>query len=244
MLDEYDKKGHTLPPSFFFIDPFGYSGFPMATLKRILTYERSELFINFMIYDINRFLEAGHSQNSLKGLFGCDDYCKIESQLESNEKYERLINLYCSQLKEYAGAKYVMPFRINTPGQGLRAKYFLVHASNNIKALREMKNSMAKLSDSQYKFEAIGIDPQLGIFEAPEKTSLRSKILEYCKKHDADGIEYIELGDWAYANTNGIDKTIKEALLMLEKEGSVTIQRMTRQKKHTIVKGAIIKPKN
>ena len=67
---EFDEKIHEIldeieygrlydQPMFFFIDPFGYIGYPMNTLKRVLKYPRVELFINFMIYDIIRFCEQG-----------------------------------------------------------------------------------------------------------------------------------------------------------------------------------------
>jgi three-Cys-motif partner protein len=137
-----------LLPSFFFIDPFGYSGFHISTLKRILKYEQSELFINFMIYDIIRFIEVDHSQQrmNMNELFGCNDFSAVSGYASSEEKQQFLVNLYCKQLRAYAGARYVMPFRINTPGMGTRPKYYLIHASNHIKALMEMKNNMAKVS--------------------------------------------------------------------------------------------------
>lgn len=55
LLDELEAKKLTEQPIFFFIDPFGYSGYPISLLKRILQYPRAEVFINFMIYDIARF---------------------------------------------------------------------------------------------------------------------------------------------------------------------------------------------
>lgn len=240
LLDDLEKSKSSLRASFFFIDPFGYSGFHMTTLKRILGYERSELFINFMIYDIIRFIEAAHSQQRMKELFGCSDFTDVSKFTTSEEKQQFLVNLYCGQLKGYAGAKYVMPFRINTPGMGTRPKYYLIHASNHIKALIEMKNSMAKVSDAPYRFEAIGITAQLGFFEDPSKKSLREMIKQYCKEIYPSKIEYSELEAWAYANTNGIAKTIKEALVDLERNKYIRIERKERQRKTTVAGGALI----
>ncbi|MEJ2324738.1 MAG: three-Cys-motif partner protein TcmP, partial [Nitrospirota bacterium] len=118
LLDDLEEDKSILRPSFFFIDPYGYSGFHMTTLRRILQYERSELFINFMIYDIIRFIEAAHSQQRMRELFGCSDFEDVSKFKSSEEKQQFLINLYCKQLTVYAGARYVMPFRINTPGMG------------------------------------------------------------------------------------------------------------------------------
>jgi hypothetical protein len=240
LLDDLEETRSILRPSFFFIDPFGYSGFDINTLKRILAHDRSELFINFMIYDIIRFIEADHSQGRMKQLFGSGDFSEVSEYTSSEKKQQFLVNLYCKQLKDYAGARYVMPFRINTPGMGKRPRYYLIHASNHIKALMEMKNNMAKVSDAPYRFEAIGITSQLGFFEDPDKTSLREMIRQHSKELSPSPVEYHELEEWAYANTNGVAKTIKEALMRLEDDGYIRIRRGERQRSTTVTKGATI----
>ena len=102
LLDELEKSGATLRPAFFLIDPFGYSGFDMKTLSRILKNERSELFINFMIYDIIRFIGEEPFQQRMKQLFGCDDYINVSKFDSSTAKQQFLVNLYCKQLRETA----------------------------------------------------------------------------------------------------------------------------------------------
>ena len=62
-----------------------------------------------------------------------------------------MTSLYRRQLLGMAKAKHAIGFRINTPDQGDRAKYFLFHASSHIKALKEMKNAMARKSDQVFK---------------------------------------------------------------------------------------------
>ncbi len=241
LLDDLEETKSTLRPSFFFIDPFGYSGFDINTLKRILKYDRSELFINFMIYDIIRFIEADHSQQRMKELFGCGDFSDVSEYTNSEEKQQFLVSLYCKQLRDYAGARYVMSFRINTPGMGTRPRYYLIHASNHIKALIEMKNNMAKVSDAPYRFEAIGITSQMAFFEDPDKTGLRKMIKQHCKELYPSAVEYSELEEWAYANTNGVAKTIKEALTKLENDKCISIRRKERQRTTTVTKGAMIR---
>jgi len=241
LLDDIEKRGLDTPPMFFFIDPFGYSGFPIKTLKRILIYPRAELFINLMIYDIVRFCEEPSFEPKLKGLYGCIKFKKASACKTGEEREIYLTNLYCKQLKEAAGAKYVMPFKVNTPNQGSRPKYYLIHVSNNIKALRVMKDRMAKISELPYSFEAIGISTQLNIFEDPNKVDLRERIINYCLENATRKVDYNELEDWAYVFTNGINKTIKGTLLDLEKNKIVKIERKIRQKKNTVTEGAKIK---
>jgi hypothetical protein len=241
LLDDLQEHGDALRPAFFLIDPFGYAGFHMNTLKRILQNERSELFINFMIYDIIRFIGEENFQPRMKELFGCDDYLEVFKIYNSEEKQQFLVNLYCKQLKETAGAKYVMPFRVNTPGKGTRPRYYLIHASNHIKALKVMKDNMANKSDAPYRFEAIGITSQRGFFEDPNRESLREMIKDYCKAMYPAAIEYAILEDWAYSNTNGIAKTIKEALIELEQNKIIEVTRKPRQRNNTVTHGASIK---
>jgi len=50
-----------------------------------------------------------------------------------------------------------------------------------------------------------------------------------------------EIEVWAYANTTGVTKTIKEALIELEHDGKVSIKRQPGQRKNTVVSGARIR---
>jgi hypothetical protein len=241
MLDYLEASAQRIAPAFFFIDPFGYSGFPMRTLGRILKHPRTELFINFDVYDIIRFLEAGHAKQSLTGLFGTEQYHEI-AYLSGDNKASFLMDLYCRQLKALGNELYIQPFRVNTPGQGVRPRYFLIHVSQNIKALREMKNAMRKSSTQPFRFEAIGLDPnrQMDLFEPPGEQILRDKMLGYLSNHKGHQISYASVEDWAYQSTHGVSKDIKAVLMNLETEKKVKIIRKPGQKSNTVVEGAVI----
>ncbi len=240
ILDEIDTNAIKNYPMFFFVDPFGYSGFSMQTLKRILSYPRSEIFINYMVYDVVRFWEQGHAEQSMLDLFGTDEYKDVEKTQNAEQRQLFFINLYCKNLQKIGKSKYVMPFRINTPGQGIRPRYYLIHASQHFKALEVMKDNMARVSDVEYRFEAIGVKTaQMSLFEDPERINLRNRIKDYCKEQET--IVYDDIEEWAYVNTNGIKKTIKEALMRLENEGLIEMQRKPKQRNNTVTKGALIK---
>ena len=240
VLDLFDQTDLQHQPLFFFIDPHGYSGYPMKTLERLLAYPRTELFVNFMVYDIVRFWEQERSEEGMMALFGTDDFKKVAECTTPEQKYAFFVNLYSSCLLE-AGAQYVMPFRVNTPSQGTRPRYFLIHASKAIRALKTMKNNMAKVSDAPYRFEAIGlVSGQMSLFENPDKVALRERIEELCRNAKGE-VDYDEIENWAYANTIGVAKTIKEALVELEHDGKVSIKRQPGQRKNTVVSGARIR---
>jgi len=151
ILDEIETKRLTNQPIFFFIDPFGYTGYPMKTLKRILRYPMVELFVNFMIYDIVRFCEQDGFEQQLIEQFGDDKFKDAKTIFSPERRQAYLLNLYINNLQQIAGAKFVMPFRINTPDQRTRPRFYLIHVSKNIKALRLMKDNMAKVSDTPYR---------------------------------------------------------------------------------------------
>ncbi len=134
-----------------------------------------------------------------------------------------------------------IPFRVNTPSQGTRPRYYLIHASIDMLALKTMKDNMAKVSDAPYRFEAIGlVSGQTSLFEDPDKVTLRDRIEELCRNAKGE-VDYDEIVNWGYANTTGIAKTVKETLLELEHDGKVSIKRQPGQRKNTVVSGARIR---
>ena len=241
ILCELEKNKFVEQPMFFFIDPFGYSGYPLNTIKRLLKYPRVELFINFMIYDIIRFCEGEKSEYNMISLFGNSEFKKISSLYNPEEKQNFIINLYYNSLKN-SGANFVMPFRINTPYKGTRPKYYLIHASKHFKALKIMKDNMAKISDKPYNFEAIGIaTEQMSLFEDPDKVVLKERIAILINEGYPYSLDYKYIEEWSYENTNGVSKTIKETLIELESENRIIIKRKPRQLRNTVTNGAKIK---
>jgi three-Cys-motif partner protein len=230
-------------PTFFFVDPFGYSGFPMALLARILKNARTEVFITLMTYDIVRFIGTPAFRNNMTELFGTDNFAGYDECRTAEERVNFVTSLYRRQLLSVARARKVIGFRINTPGQGQRARYFLFHASNHIKALRVMKDAMDRTSDKDFRFEAIGVGAgeQFDLFVPRPETQIKSMVLARIENAPGPGLEYSVLEDWAYERTAGVARHIKTALVELESEGTVNIQRNPRQKKGTVTNGAVIR---
>jgi three-Cys-motif partner protein len=241
ILRRLDAGTWSSNPTFFFIDPFGYSGFPLTLLSRILRHPMTELFINFMAYDIVRFMGQPNFKEHMLELFGTEKYSEYTKCSTPEDRVSFIATLYYSQLR-LAGAKHVIPFRINTPGQGDRAKYFLFHASKHIKALKLMKDTMAKASDREFSFEAIGLDPneQLMLFAATPESQIKSKIHARYSTEAQRPVPYQIIEDWAYDATPAISSQIKIALMDLEREGRIKINRGPRQRSTTVTSPATI----
>jgi hypothetical protein len=214
----------------------------MTLLAEILKHERTEVFITFMTYDIVRFMGKPDAEKKMIQLFGTADYKSYTQSNTPEERVNFVTTLYRRQLLSIAKAKNVIGFRINTPGQEGRARYFLFHASNHIKALKEMKNAMDRTSDQEFKFEAIGVGEgdQLDLFVATPEAQIKAALLGYVERAPKSRVEYSRIEDWGYERTSGVARHIKAALIDLEREGIIEIERKPRQKKNTVVEGAII----
>lgn len=146
-LDELGIEGHKLAPTFAFIDPFGYTGFSMNLLEKLLSYEKCEVFITFMSGFIKRFLDEDKGK-ALDELFGTDEWRKIRHVEGYRDR--PLLELYKKQLKEVCGVKYVKGFAMFDEHNQII--YHLIFCTNHPKGLDVMKRAMWRVDRTgQYK---------------------------------------------------------------------------------------------
>ena len=134
------EEGSKLAPTFVFIDPFGWSGFTIKTLSRLLKYEKCEVLVTFMDGFEMRFLDES-KENSHNELFASEEW-KVARDLPGNERVIFLLNLFVKQLKSIGKVKYVRTFSMI---DGKRHIYDLVFATNGLKGLEVMKEAMWKV---------------------------------------------------------------------------------------------------
>ena len=108
--DSYKNKG--LPPTFAFIDPFGYSHAPLSIVREILRHTSCEVLANFMYEEINRFLSISNQQQHFDALFGTREWREVPRLAEPRIRQRFIHNLYYRQLRDDAGAKYVRSFEM------------------------------------------------------------------------------------------------------------------------------------
>ena len=220
-----------LPPTFCFIDPFGYS-IDISVIRDILTNPISEVFVNFMIYDVVRATGNTSMIDTLTKLFGDNNFTDITDTIPEN-KQEKLLSLYCENLKKYTDVKYVLPFRVNTPRMYSRPRFYLIHLSNHFIALKLMKDRMHNFCTTNFKLEALGKkENNICLFDLFEEINFKDLLLDKIKL--TKNITYNEIEEWAYENTCGVSKTIKQKLIELEKDNKIKIDRLPRQRKSTV----------
>lgn len=144
VLKHYQSKSQNLPPTFAFIDPFGWAGVPLSLIKKILSFPRCEVLVNFMYEEINRFLGHPDQEKNLDGLFGTTSWRGLTSVQGKVERRTAIHGLYRDQLQQ--AAKYVRSFEMRNKHDS--TDYFLFFATQNIKGLMKMKEAMWKVDES------------------------------------------------------------------------------------------------
>lgn len=216
-------------PSFFFIDPFGFTGIPFSTVAKILANPRTEIFFTFMVRDIRRFLGLRELEEDFTNLFGTDHWKEIVRS--SNEPEVDLIELYRLQLHEGAAVQYSWPFRICAT-EKLQTLYYLIHASNSFKGHSIMKDIMfnqGKPGDFAYLGPRdLAARSQMRLFDINSTESLKDHLLKRFggKQISYDQIQREVCVPWQ-SEPPYVDRQYRAALKQLETEEKISIRRVT-----------------
>ena len=166
VMTEYLEKLEPLvasPPMFVFIDPFGWKGFPMETVRRILQLPRTEVFVNFMYEEINRFISVNRQSANFDALFGCHDWVEVIDEPDQRMRNEKLWSLYDHQLRSFAGAKYVRSFEMRNDNNVV--DYYLFYGTGHLLGLEKMKEAMWKVDPSgRFQFSDATDPAQMTLF--------------------------------------------------------------------------------
>jgi three-Cys-motif partner protein len=143
-------------PAFFLIDPYGHP-LPLSVIRNILRRPRTEVLINLMWFQINRDLSNPKVETRLNELFGDNEWHNQPFlSMHGIEREKAFLTYFISKL----GASFVRQFRIRYDVEDTRGgdgtKYYLLHASNHVKAALLMKEVMWPLGDEQGTFDYSG----------------------------------------------------------------------------------------
>lgn len=122
------ETGQKIAPSFFFIDPFGFSGIPFDMIKNILSLPRIEIFLTLMVRDIKRFLTDKNKFNTLVELYGTKEILDLIDDTKNRE--DALVALYINQIKEVMPDSFARSFRINME-EVKQTVYYLIHITRH-----------------------------------------------------------------------------------------------------------------
>lgn len=223
------EEGYVLIPSFFFVDPFGFSGIPFSTIARILRNPKTEVFFTFMVRDIARFIELPELEETFNSLFGTGRWKDI---LATSQKPEvALIDLYRQQIHDVAKAKYSYPFRVCT-SEKVQTLYYLLHVTNNYKGHSIMKQIMfnqSALGNFAYLGpQDVAARSQMRFFEINSIEELKDYLLKRFvgREISYDRIQEEVCDPW-YSEPPYVDKHYREALRQLETEQKIKVNRIS-----------------
>lgn len=171
-----------LAPAFVFIDPFGFTGIPFNIIKRIMENRKCEVLITFMYEEINRFISNRRLWGSLNDTFGTDEWKKVISERNPNQRTNLLHNIYKRQLEYEAGISFVRSFKMINKIN--KTDYFLFFGTNSITGLKKMKEAMWKVDETGlFQFSDSTYNPaQPTLFEiGPNYNHLKNIILKNFK---------------------------------------------------------------
>jgi three-Cys-motif partner protein len=171
-------KARKSAPSLFLVDPYGHP-LSIPTMNDILALPRSELLINLMWYRINMNMTNDSVVHHVTELFGDEDW-RLQPFMRHHgtKREEEFLEYFCARLS----AQYVRPFRIRYDAHedrkaGNRTKYYLIHASNSLKAVLLMKDVMWPLGDEEGTFDFSGNSQGMLISETPRPDELKAILL-------------------------------------------------------------------
>lgn len=175
-----EQMNGRMAPCFAFIDPFGFKDTPFYLIENLSENKGSEVFINFMYENINRFLHLESIQPHFHALFGTDEWREIIENLSTYSASERryfLHKLYKEQINK-AGYKYVISFEMKNENNA--TEYFLYYGTNHIRGLEKMKDAMWTVDNSgAYTFsdyEALNNQLRFVEFDEPDLNILANEI--------------------------------------------------------------------
>ncbi len=202
LIEFYSSRHRPLPPTFAFVDPFGWTGVPFSLLAQIIGHPSCEVLVNFMYEEINRFLTQSDQPENFDSFFGTGEWraCVSGSPQQRNRCLQ---DLYVRQLRDAAGATYVRSFEMRNEAGA--TDYFLFYATKSLKGLQKMKEAMWKVDPKgEFKFSDATDPNQMIMFGDPPIDVLRKQILERFAGREAtvQEVEEFVLANTAFRETH------------------------------------------
>jgi three-Cys-motif partner protein len=149
IIGDLDREGRAIAPTFTFVDPFGYAGFPMTLMRRLLEARACEVLITFMASRLRRFLDDFH-ESTIDDLYGNNEW-RPARDLSGDARVGFLLKHYIQALRASTPSRFVMSFEM--VGLDGNTIYWLVFATKHPKGCEVMKEAMWRVDPSgAFKF--------------------------------------------------------------------------------------------
>jgi three-Cys-motif partner protein len=234
ILERLENRGQTLAPTFAFLDPFGYRDVPIDLVRRLLAFDKCELFAYFDFNSVTRFSTAGVVDKHFEALYGTDKFKDAPPKGDPNRKIF-LHDLYQRQLKEVCGFPYVQSFEMVNKNN--RTGYYLFFCTRNLKGLVNMKEAMWKVAPGgDFRFSDL-LAGQTVLFGDDPDTSVLQQ--ELARKFAGQRVSITTIEEFVVVNTPFCKSHVKRRTLApMQKEGLISSPNQGR--KYTFPDGTLI----
>lgn len=225
ILDIVESTDGNDCPTFFFIDPFGFSSLDYDIITEIGSTPRFEFLITFMSRDMNRFLQSEDHERALNTVFGNEQWRDEIDEYDSSN-WEPLVDYYTDRV-EKEGPKETFEYMITEP-QSTQTIYYLVFGTNHHSGLHLMREVMSYCGTGKFAYAPKQPEynrDQARLFGGKEETKnfLTERFEEYIITYD----KLIETCIEERRYNDDTESDYHEALKELEEEGIVDVQRIT-----------------
>ncbi|HXF48998.1 MAG TPA: three-Cys-motif partner protein TcmP [Verrucomicrobiae bacterium] len=167
-----------LAPTFFMVDPYGHP-LTIPILNQILSQKYTEALINFMFFRINMDINNPKVKDRLNKMFGDEEWQKQEFiRYRGIQREIGMLEYFKGKLQARFKLHFRIRFDVEDKIRGNRTKYYLIHASNHVKAALLMKEVMWRLGDEEGLFDYGGSAQGILFSSSPTEYELRDYLLK------------------------------------------------------------------
>ncbi len=210
-IDEINSfVGHSFP--LVFIDPTGWTGYPLSKIKPLFDREKCEVLINFMYDFVNRFVNSGDPETiaSLDPILGGPGW---QSRLDATQHRGVAVEkLFRQTLKEVGNFEFVVSTKIDKSTAD-RPHFFMAYGTKNRAGLKAFREIEFQAQKEHAKNRATAKD---------NKRLKQSGIVDFFSEHHAQvqesTIEDLVLEQMSFAST--------ELLFSLSQTGEIQFSKV------------------
>lgn len=157
-IDEIRRYLHDAGPNnfaFLFVDPTGWTGYPIKLLGPLLQDQRSEVLINFMTSFITRFIghDDPHRRAQVEALYGSLDVVEKISLLDGQEREDRIVSEYLRVIEREGDFRYVSAAHVRKP-KSKATHFHLIYGTRDPKGLEVFKEAEQAAMQTQQERQA------------------------------------------------------------------------------------------
>lgn len=226
LLDDYEQRKGRVGPALFFLDQYGYSGFSMDLVRRILRHGMCETFSYLNWQRMHPYFTDPSKAETFTRAIGGDEWREVQP-LRDQARVQRFKSIYVNSLRQRGGAKYVYDFAMRGPDH--RLIYWLFFCTNSLKGLEVMKKAMWEV-DQTGRFEFSDRDADQGMLTAYTQAMLAEDIYTEFNGREVSAEELKE-----HVLTRTPAYRSGEAIRLLKQSRRVTEQRRARATTYSFV---------